>query len=124
MREKTENQALASEIKKFFRNRKMGYDYGLFYDGVMDSWTYDKGEDGWRYRKEIVSADPKLYCPHFGSATGRFIMGMWFDGEMHRMFHGFGHERVLNGFYELLERHGMEIIFPDSWHAEFVMKTR
>ena len=124
MKEKTENQVLASEIKKFFSSRKMGHDYGLFYDGIMDSWDYSEGKSGWRYRKEIVPADPKEYCPHFGSANGKFLMGMWFDGEVYTCFHGYGYTKAYSAFCDLLERHGLEIIFPDSFHAEFIMKTR
>lgn len=120
---KTDNQVLASEIKKFFSSRKMGHDYGLFYDGIMDSWDYTKKNGEWRYRKEVVPANPKEYCPYFGSATGSFKMGMWFDGEVYIMFHGFNYKKALDAFYDLLERHGMEIIFPDSTHAEFIAKA-
>lgn len=117
-----EAKEMAKLIKKLMRIYKMGRDYGLFYDGVMDSWTYVKGADGlYQYKKRIKKGvNPKDHCKWFGDATGQFYMGMWFDGDVYRMFHGFGHRTALKKLEELLNENGYEMIFPDYTHMEII----
>lgn len=119
-----DKRELANAIKKLFRDCKLGYDYGLFYDDCMDTWKLVKGTDGqYRYKKETRKNVRALdHCKWFGEVTGYFYMGMWFDGEVYRMFYGYEKRKAKQRLVELLDKYGMEIIFPDYTHAEIIPK--
>lgn len=113
---------LANEIKKLFRNTKLYPDYGLFYNGIMDSWKLEKDSNGlYRYKKEILkSINPCNYSHYF--STNNFIMGMWFDGDIYKLMYGRTHINAKNKLIDLLDSYGLIISFVDSFHAEFITK--
>lgn len=111
---KKDLEKLQGKVFRWASQNRCGKDFGVFYNGKLKSWRYYIYDH--KYHKVTrEGVNPLEHCEYFGE---KFIMGMWYDGEMYDIMNACGRK-----FYKLnaiLEEYGLYCQHRDSCHAEFV----
>lgn len=111
---KSDINKLAGKVFRWASSNRCGHDFGIYYNGKCREWYYDITQHKYvkRTRENI---NPLDYCEYF---SPKFVMGMWYDGEMYDVMNGCG--RRFEKLEKLLEQYGLYCEHCDGCHAEFV----
>lgn len=111
---KKDLEKLQGKVFRWASQNRCGKDFGVFYNGKLKLWRYSI--DDHKYHKVTrEGVNPLDYCENFGE---KFIMGMWYDGEMYDVMNTCG--RKFDRLNAILEEYGLYCEHCDSCHAEFV----
>lgn len=109
---KKDIEKIKEEIIRFAKEKNIGKDFSIFYNGEM--FTYALNKDYRYYPKIKKNVNPLDYCEYFPEKN---IISLAYDGKFYEMMDGELGWGLYEEFCSLFEKYGLYIEHSDSCHA-------
>lgn len=109
-----EIEKLAYEIRNFLLRKKLWMDVTIYFNGKAISTDDRDGHHAYNDPTKVFvleNQDPKKYFEYAGG-----VLSMSFDGELYEVLNYCTRPNVLDGFWKLLEKHGLHYELGNAWN--------